>query len=84
MKTVFLHRKVCAIYAYYVCMGLPCGSVGKSPPAMQQTWVQSLDQEDPRWRKLQATQVFLPGKSQGPRSLVGYNPLSCRESYVAD
>ena len=27
--------------------GLPGGSVGKNPPAMQEKWVQSLGQEDP-------------------------------------
>ena len=33
-----------------MCTGLPGGSVVKNPPAiqeMQETWVQSLDQEDP-------------------------------------
>ena len=28
-------------------MGLPSGSAGKNPPAMQETWVGSLGQEDP-------------------------------------
>ena len=32
-----------------------------------------------RWRrKWQPTPVFLPGKSQGQRSLMGYGPRSCR------
>ena len=61
----------------------------KRLPAMRETWVQSLDREDPlekemathssilAWRipwrrKWQATPVFLPGKSHGRRSLVGY------------
>ena len=30
-------------------------------------------------RKWQPTQVFLPGKSRGQRSLVGYSPWSCKE-----
>ena len=29
---------------------------------------------------LQRTPVFLPGKSQGQRSLEGYNPWGCKES----
>ena len=29
-------------------------------------------------RKWQSTPVFLPGKSQGQRSLVGYNPWDCK------
>ena len=31
-------------------------------------------------RKWQPTPVFLPGKSHGPRSLVGYHPLGSKES----
>ena len=45
----------------------------KNLPAMQETWVQSLGQEDPRRTKWQHTPIFLPGKSHGQRSLVGYN-----------
>ena len=34
-----------------------------------------------RWRrKWQPTPVFLPGKSQGQRILVGYSPWGCKES----
>ena len=44
----------------------------KNLPAMQKTQVQSLGREDPwAW---QPTLVFLPGKSHGHRSLVGYSP----------
>ena len=48
-------------------------------PAMQEIWVQSLGQEDPL-EKWQPTPVFLPGKSHGQRSLVGYSPWGCKES----
>ena len=40
----------------------------------------------PRWgrscekRKCQPSLVFLPGKSHGQRSLVGYGPWDCSES----
>ena len=37
----------------------------KNPPAMQETWVQSLGWEDPWRRAWQPTPVFLPGKSPG-------------------
>jgi len=43
-------------------------------PAMQETRVRSLGREDPQRRKWQPTLVFLPGKSHGNRSLVGYSP----------
>ena len=39
---------------------------------------QSLDQEDPRRRAWQPTPVFLPGKSHGQRSLMGYSPRGHR------
>ena len=52
----------------------------KNPPAMQKTWVQSLDQEDPLEEKCQSTPVFLPGKSLGQRSLAGYSPWGLKES----
>ena len=58
--------------------GFPFGTVVKDPSAMletweTETWVWSLDQEDP-WRKpWQPTRVFLPGESHGQRSLAGYS-----------
>ena len=44
----------------------------KNPPAMWETWVRSLGQEDPLEEDMEPTPVFLPGESHGPRSLVGY------------
>ena len=40
---------------------------------MQEMWVQSLGWADPWRRKWQPTPVFLPGRSQGQRSLEGYS-----------
>ena len=41
---------------------------------MQETWVQSMDQEDPLEKVITTTPVFLSGKFDGQRSLVGYSP----------
>ena len=41
--------------------------------------VQSLGWKIPWRRKWQPTPVFLPGKSHGQRSLVGYSPWGCSE-----
>ena len=41
---------------------------------MQEMHVRFLGWEDPWRRKWQPTPVFLPGKSHGQRSLVGYSP----------
>ena len=46
----------------------------KSLPAMRETLVRFLGQEDPWRRKWHAPPVFLPGKSHGQRSLAGYSP----------
>ena len=51
----------------------------KCLPTTQETWVQSLGQEDPWRRKWQPTAVFLPGKSHGPKGLVGYSPWDHKE-----
>ena len=34
----------------------------KNPPAMQETWVESLAQEDPLEKEMEPTPVFLPGE----------------------
>ena len=41
---------MCVCVHIYVYMGFPGGSVEKNLPAKQETWVQSLSQEDP-WRR---------------------------------
>ena len=43
-----------------------------------------LGQEDPLEEGWQPTPVFLPGESQGQRSLVGYSPWSCKESNTTE
>ena len=58
-------------------MGFPGGSMVKTLPAMQKPQdmrVRSLGWEDPLEESMGPTPVFLPGKSHGERSLVGYNP----------
>ena len=46
----------------------------KRLPAMQETWVRSLGQEDPLKKEMATTPVLLPEKFHGQRSLVGYGP----------
>ena len=54
--------------------------VVKNLPAVQETWVRSLSQEDPQRREWLPTSVFLPGESHGQRSLAGYRPQGHKES----
>ena len=55
----------------------------KNPPAMQETQESGFDPEvgEVPWRrKQQPAPGFLPGKSRGQRSLMGYNPKGQKES----
>ena len=64
-----------------VCV--PGGAGGKECLPMQEmykTKVQPLSWEDPRRRAWQSTPGFLPGESQGQRSLVGCSPWGLKES----
>ena len=46
---------------------------------MQEMQVRSLGREDPLGKEWQPTPVFLPGKSQEQRSLMGYSPQGLKE-----
>ena len=52
----------------------------KNLPAMQETQVPSLGQEDAWRREWLLTPVFLPGEFHGLRSLAGYSPRGHKES----
>ena len=47
----------------------------KNPPAMWETWVRSLDREDPWKRARQPTPVFLPGESPWTEEPGGLQPM---------
>ena len=59
----------------YLFGGFPGGSVVKNLLVKQETWFNPWIQTIAWGRKLQPTPVFLPGKSHGRRSLMGYRPL---------
>ena len=53
----------------------------KNLPAIQETWVQSLGQEDPLE---EGTAIFLPRESHGQRSLAGCSPWGRKESDMTE
>ena len=58
----FNFDSIILIVAIYT-VGFPSGSAVKNPPAMQETWIQSLGWEDPlEGRACQPTPVFLAGE----------------------
>ena len=52
----------------------------KNLPAVQETWVQSLSEEDPLEKGMQPTLVLLPRESHGQKSLAGCSPWGRTES----
>ena len=56
----------------------------KRLPTMRDTRVQSLVGKIPWRKKWQNTPVCMPGKSDGPRSLVGYSPWGCKETVTTE
>ena len=65
---------------FHTCEGFSGDSVVKNPPEMQKTqrhrfssWVGKI----PWRRKWQSTPIFLPGKSHGQKSLIGFSPWGC-------
>ena len=53
-------------------------------PAVQETWVQSLGQEDPLEMGMVTHSSILPGEFHGQRSLVGYSPWGRKELDTAE
>ena len=56
----------------------------KNLPAVQETGVWSLCQEDPLEKEMEIHSVFLPGESYGQRSLVGYSPWGGKQSDMTE
>ena len=52
----------------------------KNPPAMQETWIQSLRWEDPLEKGMATHSSILAWRIHGQRSLAGYSPWGCKES----
>ena len=76
---------VCVFELNYMTFGASLVShMIKNLPAMQETWIRSLGQEDPMRRKWIPSPVFLSGESHGHGSLAGYSPWSCKESDMTE
>ena len=63
-------------------VGLPRYLKGKKLLGKQEPRVQSLGWEDPLKKEMVATEVFLPVKYHGQRSLLGYSLWSLTESDI--
>ena len=56
----------------------------KNLPTMQEIQVRSLGGEDPWRRKWQPTPIFLPAKTNGQRTVVGYRSWGCQEFNITE
>ena len=72
-------RKICSRRGRLVFLGFPCGSGGKNPPEMWETWVWSLGWKIPCKRERLLTPVFWPGEFHGP-----YIPWNYKESETTE
>ena len=78
------HMGVITIYILMQLFGFPAGANGKESTCQCRRckrhtfnpWVRKI----PWRRKWQSTAVFLPRKSHGQKTLVGYSPWGCKES----
>ena len=60
----------------------PGGSEVKNPPALQETWVPSLDQEEPLEKEMATHLAFLLGESHGQRRLARLQPIGSQKSWA--
>ena len=56
----------------------------KNPPAMQETWVQSLGSEDPLKEEIAIHSSIIAWSPHGQRSLAGYSSWDHKESYMTE
>ena len=70
-------------YTRVVCMysrDFPLAQMVKNLPAMQETWVRFLGQEDPLEKEIVTDFSILAWRIHGQRSLVGYSLWGLKES----
>ena len=70
-----MYNAVTITPACLLCKVVLVAQTVKNLPAMQETGVPSLGQEDPLEEGMATTAIFLPGESHGQRRLVGYSPV---------
>ena len=51
----------------------------KNLPALQETWVRFLVQDDPLEKEIATHSIFLPGEIHGEQSLGSYSLWGCKE-----
>ena len=62
----------------------PVAQTVKNLLVMQETWVRSLNWEDPQVQGVQPSPVFLPGESPWTDEPGGYSPWCCKESDMTE
>ena len=76
--------KLCFTLAFSLVFLNPVTQMVKNLPAMQETQVWSLGQEDLLEKEWLPTPVFSPGEFHGQKNVVGYRPWGRKESDMID
>ena len=85
LAVVLLSTPMVLIWFYVqIYLGFPGDSVVKNPPAIQDTRVWSLSQEDPPEREMATHSSILAWEFHAPRSLAGYSPWGHKESGTSE
>ena len=77
---LFKKRSVCVTFETNFEYHSFLAQMIKHLPATEDTWVQSLGQEDSLEKEMATTPVFLPREFHGQGSLVGHSPWGGKES----
>ena len=73
---------ICKLHVHKTGLGLPWWLSGKESTCQcRRCRFSPWSRKIPCRREWQPTLVFLPGKSHGQRSLVGYSPWGCRDGH---
>ena len=75
---------VCVCVCVRVCVSSLVAQMVKNPPAMWETWVQSLGQEDPLEKGMSAHFSILAWRIPWTEEPAGYSPCGCKESNITE
>ena len=78
------NKGVPGLAATYPAMASLVAQMVKCLPAMRETWVRSLGWEEPLEKEMANHSSTLAGRFHGWRSMVGYSPSGCSESYTTE
>ena len=80
MKYLIISFNLTAINLYYLMISSMVVQMVKNRPAMEETWVRPLSQEDPLEKGMATQSSVLALRIPWTENLAGYSPRGCKES----